>query len=290
MSTILFPSEYGNVNKVDWDYQCEYEAAIQNGFDCLLFSFDDWVGSGSLKLDKVITEPLGVVIYRGWMMKPVQYQKLYEVLQEKGITLLNTPEQYEVCHVFQNAYPYVEIDTAKSMFFPLNEQGELPEISGTQILQELGTFFIKDYVKSVKGYDFPKYFASLESDEEFQGYLERFIRLRGDLFTGGICAKSYLQLKRYDENTNEYRVFYLKGEILSISRNSNQPLYTKEPPTELIEKYAKLPSLFYTIDYAQKEDGDFVVIETGDGGVSGLSPNQDAQLYYRRLKQIQEYV
>jgi hypothetical protein len=34
-------------------------------------------------------------------------------------------------------------------------------------------------------------------------------------------------------------------------------------------------SFFYTIDFAEKIDGTWMVVETGDGQVSGLAPNQN---------------
>jgi hypothetical protein len=82
---------------------------------------------------------------------------------------------------------------------------------------------------------------------------------------------------------NEFRVFYLNGEIISVSRNSNQPGFTSEPPKELIEKYRHLHSPYYTLDYAEPADGSWKIIEAGDGGVSGLSPGQDAATYFRTL-------
>jgi hypothetical protein len=106
---------------------------------------------------------------------------------------------------------------------------------------------------------------------------------RGSLLTGGICVKEFLNLKFYGEKTNEYRVFYMNNEIATVSRNSNQGNYTQEPPRELLEKYKNLSSHYYTVDYAELADGSWTVIEAGDGSVSGLSPNQDAEQYFRTL-------
>ena len=44
-----------------------------------------------------------------------------------------------------------------------------------------------------------------------------------------------------------------------------------------------MKSPFYTIDYAELEDGSWKIIEAGDGGVSGLSPGQDAVAWYRSV-------
>ena len=62
-----------------------------------------------------------------------------------------------------------------------------------------------------------------------------------------------------------------------------QPPYTPEPPEKLIEKYAKLDSPFYTVDYAQTQDGEWKIIEAGDGQVSGLSPGQDNYAFFKSL-------
>ena len=37
------------------------------------------------------------------------------------------------------------------------------------------------------------------------------------------------------------------------------------------------------MDYAELNDGSFKVIEAGDGSVSGLSENQNAEQYFRAL-------
>ena len=52
---------------------------------------------------------------------------------------------------------------------------------------------------------------------------------------------------------------------------------------ELVEKYKNLPSCYYTVDYAELADGTWKVIEAGDGSVSGLSENQNAEQYFRTL-------
>ena len=53
----------------------------------------------------------------------------------------------------------------------------------------------------------------------------------------------------------------------------------------LIEKYRNLASPYYTVDYAELEDGTWRIVEAGDGEVSGLSDNQDYEQYFRALYQ-----
>ena len=180
-------------------------------------------------------------------------------------------------HLFPNVYPHIEADTAGMMIF---EDGK---VDIEAVKRQYPRFMVKDSVKSVKGTEFPAFFDSKVTQDEFDMWMEVFYKYRGNLLTGSICIKEYLDLKRYNGRTNEFRVFYADHKIISICRNSLQPDHTAEPPEEFIKKYNNLGSPYYTVDYAELSDGSWKIIEAGDGGVSGLSPGQDAGVYYRAL-------
>ncbi|MBP0986989.1 MAG: ATP-grasp domain-containing protein, partial [Oscillospiraceae bacterium] len=137
--------------------------------------------------------------------------------------------------------------------------------------------------KSVKETDFPKVFDAGITQEQLDDCIHQFKELRGSLYTGCICIKEYLNLKRYDGRTNEYRVFYMNHEIGTVCRNAGQGSFTPEPPQSLLQKYQTLDSPYYTVDFAETESGEWKILETGDGQVSGLSDFQDADAYYRAL-------
>jgi hypothetical protein len=75
----------------------------------------------------------------------------------------------------------------------------------------------------------------------------------------------------------------MNGKHLCIIQNSN--LKTDDKPQSGLmccvsgELSYNERSNFFTVDYAQLENGDWVVIETGDGQVSGL-PNQSSTLEF----------
>ena len=142
---------------------------------------------------------------------------------------------------------------------------------------------VKDYVKSVKGTKFPRYFDQTTTQEDFDNWMKVFYKYRGELLTGGICIKEFVDLKKYKGYTNEYRVFYMNGEVGTICKNSNQDEILPNPPIELIEKYKDINSPYYTIDYAELEDGRWIIIEVGDGQVSGLPMLQDNKVYFELL-------
>lgn len=278
---IIFPSSYLNKRNVEPDYKAECEAAIRNGLDIVLFNQCLWDNNKEIEISILQGDTnygKEVFVYRGWMMKPEEYEKFYTLLMEKNIRLITTPEQYSNLHEFDKSYPMVKEDAPKTFFFE-----SITEISIDFINSQMKRFMIKDFVKSVKGTDFPEYFEH-PSQEEFDKWVKKFVEYRGDLFTGGIQIKEYLNLKKYGEKTNEYRVFYMNGYPIFVIPNSNQPKDAKELPKDIVSKYYLLPSPFYTVDFIECEDGTFKVIETGDGGVSGLSEKQDLDLFYNELR------
>ena len=276
-TVILFPSSYFSEKRPDEDLQAEFDAVQNTGlFESRLFSYDKWFHEGRLSITCGDRTP-ACAIYRGWMMKPEQYAAFYQQLREKGITLVTTPEEYARFHLFPNIYPALGTDTAPMLVFP-DGRVDLDAVKAA-----FPRFMVKDYVKSVKGTQFPKFFDRSITQAEFDRHMEEFYKLRGDLYTGGVCIKEYLSLKQYGAHVNEYRVFYMDHEIGTISRNSGQGIDTPMPPQTLLETYQDLGSPYYTIDYAELASGEWKALETGDGQVSGLSDHQDYETYFRTL-------
>lgn len=280
VKTIILPSSYFDRRKVDEDLEQEYAAALSTGlYDIIIFGYEDWFVNGRIWLTHRPDHETEAV-YRGWMMKPEQYMAFYDQLLESNIRLITDPVMYYRMHAFPNIYPQIQEDTARMIIFPLHSFIDVAEIR-----KQFNRFMVKDYVKSIKGTEFPAFFDSSISQEDFEKWMEVFYKYRGDLLTGGICIKEYLDLKRYADRTNEFRAFYINHEIASLCRNSLQGTFTPEPPRTLVEKYKDLGSIFYTIDYAELADGSWKIIEVGDGSVSGLSDRQDYNSFFRSLYQ-----
>ena len=275
---ILFPSSFFSTKKIDEDLQREYDAVRSTGlYDTIFFGYDKWFNEDKLVLSEA-PAAMRKAVMRGWMMKPSRYKQFYHKLLANNIELIVAPSEYEQMHIFPNAYKFFGDDTAFMKVYPLHEQIEISDVK-----KYFNRFLVKDFVKSVKGTEFPKFFDASVTQEEFDNWMEVFYKYRGNLLTGGICMKEFLSLKFYGERTNEYRVFFANGEIVSISRNSGQENFTQEPPKELVMKYKNLPSMYYTVDFAELADGTWKVMEAGDGSVSGLSEFQDAEQYFRAL-------
>ena len=212
------------------------------------------------------------------MMSPEKYGKFYTSLLQKGIRLITNPQEYKLAHYFPDAYTYLKADTAKIAIYPLHSKIDVDEIKRT-----FRRFMVKDYVKSVKGTKFPAFFDENTTQKQFDEAMELFYSYRGDILSGGICVKQHFILKKYGQRSNEWRVFYANGMACEAMPNSGQTENAARPPQILIEKYKNLPSPYYCLDYAELETGQWVILESGDGGVSGLPAGQDIPAYYRFL-------
>jgi len=299
MKTILFPCEPYNLKHIDQDFISEYEIAKLLGFNIILFSYEDLVEQNIVKLNK---SPLSNIIYRGWMLHNFQYHNLYETLKQKyNVTLINSPEQYINCHYFPKLYSVVKNDTPKivsnilyneSMFF---KKIDFKDIYLSLNIEEWRKIFsnfqkldsdciLKDFVKSEKGTNL----FFIKKDILFDDFVEMmksFIKARGELFNIGLIFKEYKKLKKYKEVTNEWRAFYLNHKliILDLNTNTSNKDFNK-PPTNLVNKYSNLiDSNFFTLDFAELENNEWIILEGGDGQVSGLTPNSNEMKFYNML-------
>ena len=93
----------------------------------------------------------------------------------------------------------------------------------------------------------------------------------------------FLQLKYYGRRTNEWRAFHFSGRLLDLSGNSLQYAFCPAPPADLIESARCFPSPFYTVDFAELDDGTWTILETGDGQVSGLATEAFAEEFMPKL-------
>jgi len=269
--SFIFPSNPLDFNAADFDYMEEYNAS-KNNFDTMLFSYEDLVNEHRLKINKKIP---GLAIYRGWMLKPWQYKELYELLAKENIYLINSPDDYERCHLLPNWYKRVKSITPKSCWTNSNDLEDAFEL-----LKEFnGPIMVKDYVKSRKHeWDDACYIENPNSDKAKE-VIKNFIDRQESEFVGGTVLREYVNLKRvgYHEISgmpisDEYRVFVLYDEIISIVGYWGNTIknFNDDEMTLINKIMSRINSNFYTIDLARKENGDLIVIEIGDGQVSGL--------------------
>ena len=277
-ATILFPGSYWAKTEVDDELKPEGDAALATGeLDVAVFDYEGFHEGGELKLTSRTPDPRLPIIYRGWMMLPDEYARFNDALSTMGFLPFVSPSAYESLHLFPNSYKAVSADSPGLLAY------EGTEVNAEEVNASFGRFMMKDWVKSVKGTSFPSCIETPISQDELDGLISEFVRLRGSLFTKGIVIKEYVDLMRRGGKTNEWRAFYLDGKQLTLNRNSDQAASAPRPPKRMVARHANLPSPFYTVDYAELEDGSWTILETGDGQVSGIACSQGPDVFYRLL-------
>lgn len=293
---IIFCSDPMKSTRVDSDYEREFQAATQEGWTTGLICFEKLVDEGLaekavLRIPEQTTPT--VAIYRGWMMPPAQYEQLYNALVARNVRLINTPEQYRHCHYLPESYHLVERRTPKTTW--LNTENGFTEETIAASLAPFGDrpVILKDFVKSQKHYWTEACFIPSASDTTAAvAVVRRFLDLVDQNPQGGLVFREYVDLEPIGIHpasgmplTLEFRVFQLRGVPVCVCKYWDEAEYPDIAlPHELLSEVGgNVRSPFFTVDIAKLRSGGWIVIEVGDGQVSGLPENADPAAFYRSL-------
>lgn len=280
---------------VDPDYEQEMISAKQSGFNVSLISFEELTDGNISKALKLvpIAETEEQAIYRGWMLKPKQYESLYEGLILKKIRLINTPNQYQHCHYLPLSYSVIESKTPFTRSIEIND-----EIDYDQIYKETSVFgdspiIVKDYVKSLKHYWKEACFIPDASNKEHvKSVVSRFVELQGNSLNKGLVFRKYESLEFLAEHsqsgmplTLEYRLFFLNNALVQTFQYWDEGDYSGTEPeiNEFLDIAKSVESNFFTMDIAKKENGEWIILELGDAQVAGLPDNANKFEFYSAL-------
>ena len=275
-------------DRVDPDYEEEYMAA-ESGYPCALVSYED-METGKLSLYG--EEISGLTIYRGWMMKPDVYRKMYELLEQKNIYLINTPENYERYHLLPGWYDEFKEYTPESVW---TVGDNIDDVKRAAASLE-GACIVKDYVKSRKHewYD-ACFIRDIRDEKEIERVVGNFISRQGDGLVGGVVLRRFEELNQIGFHgqsgmplSEEYRVFIFAGKVLAIDDYwaEGSGVKLSEEEYRWVESIAaKVKSSFVTLDLARKKDGSLIIMEFGDGQVSGLQ-QLDSGKFYGEFKRV----
>lgn len=122
--------------------------------------------------------------------------------------------------------------------------------------------------------------------------INTFIERQGSQFVGGLVMRQFQELHAIGQHPQsqmpifeEYRVFYWEGSpfrIIDYWKNGDVKFSDKDWNL-IVECGHKINLSFFTIDYARKQDGMLMIMEVGDGQVSGLQ-DSDVEEFYQRLQ------
>ena len=85
--------------------------------------------------------------------------------------------------------------------------------------------------------------------------------------------------------TQEFRIFFLDRRVVYRSPYWDEGDYAGvQPPLEEFSGWAeRVKSRFFTMDVAKRRDGDWLIVELGDGQVAGLPENADVDEFYQAI-------
>ncbi len=281
---------------VDDAYTDEAQAATASGLEYHFISYERLVHehdtAAAIRRVPTAAAP-ELAIYRGWMLRPPEYQALYDALHARGLLLINSPAAYRTCHYLPESYPLISDATPATVWLPLDACGDLDTIM--EVLAPFGDqpVIVKDYVKSRKHEWFEAcYIPSAADRQAVDRVVTRFLELQGDDISEGLVFRAYVAFQPIGAHpqsgmplTREHRLFFLDGTLLADSPYWDAPIdETAELPIEHFTRVAaRVPSRFFTIDVAQCIDGSWMIVELGDAQVAGLPERLDATAFYAAL-------
>jgi len=283
--------------KVDPDFDEEYRVAVQEDFQVDLISFEELSNSNISKAIARVRaqDTLQLAIYRGWMIKPAQYSSLYEALLKKNIQLINTPEEYTTCHYLPYSYPFIKEHTPRTVWLELTGAINYNDVLALTASFKDDPIIIKDFVKSQKHHWEEACYIPRASDHDTVTRITaKFLELQGTDLNEGLVFRKFEELEFLTNHsksnmplTKEFRLFFLYGKLIQVFNYWDEGDYGDTTPdlSAFKDIAQKIKSNFFTMDIAKKKHGDWIIMELGDGQVSGLPDNADKPLFYKSIKQ-----
>ncbi len=293
----VFCSERFSPLRVEAAYADEASAVQELGFEFDLIDFEALVSAGNpLAAARKVKEQAAptTALYRGWMLKPETYSRLHDALSKRNLHLINSPAEYKYCHYLPESYSIIEGYTPATVTLKLDS-----DFSFDEVMRRLSAFgdkplVLKDYVKSRKHEWHEACLIPSASDRaQVERIVNRFIELQGDDINEGLVFREFVKFQPLANHskskmplTKEFRLFLLDGKLLECFEYWDEGDYTgSRPPENIFADVARqIQSRFFTMDIARRLDGEWMIVELGDGQVAGLPDNADVRGFYRTLK------
>jgi hypothetical protein len=291
---IVFCRDPLNPSRPDRAFEAEVAAVERLGSPCLLVDHDALLqGDDTGRIvRRLLPQPVPILaVYRGWMVTPAQYRVLYEALAARNIRLISDPDAYRHGHHLPENYPVIEGRTPRSVWLT----GDLGIDRIMQALSPLGSgpVIVKDFVKSRKHEWAEACFIPSATDRQAVGrVVERFRELQDEDLNEGLVFREFVEFEPIGVHprsgmplTEEYRIFWLDGRPIFWSPYwAEGDYHDSRPPIErFVEVATTVRSRFFSMDLARRRDGDWMIVELGDGQVSGLPRDTDAGPFYESL-------
>lgn len=275
-------------------FEAEYDAATSLGFNCLLFDEEALcAGDIDLALKRLPQGDGRKLLYRGWILTEELYRRFEGALLAKGYALVSSAAHYAEVTYFPNYYPKIH-DSSPSAVWTDTPDAFLAWTLARKLGD--GPFVIKDHVKSAKHLWHEACFIPKGAGREnFERIAENLRREQGKSFFRGFVVKQFVPLRSRGESPREYpmceeyRLFFWKRQLMVASHYHRQAenLVDWSPFVVLAQRF---DSPFFTMDIAQTEEGNWVVVDMGAGECSSLPPSLEPAQFYSKLAELAESV
>lgn len=289
---IIYCDSVVDLRTVDPDYEQELKSAMQAGFQVSLISFEALTeGKTEYSLKSVKQVPQEeTAIYRGWMLTPEQYERLYQGLLSRNIRLINSPAEYRHCHYLPESYSIIAPETPKTIW-----TDRLDSEAFAKLKQTFGhkAIIVKDFVKSEKHHwETACYIPDAWDEQKVESVVKCFLELRGDALNEGLVFREFEALEYLIHHSKsgmplarEYRLFFINHQLMDVIEYWEEGTYDSPdlPTAKFNEIAGKIQSQFFTMDIARKITGEWIIMELGDAQVAGLPDRMDSDRFYKQL-------
>lgn len=286
MTTFIFPSDVFKPRRVDEEFAEQADAIRDAGGDIVLVDLD---GITQNSIDERYFKTSGLltglrqtdVTYRGWMLTLEQYSYMERSFRTKGIYLRTEMPQYQEAHHLPGWYDVFAGLTPKTVWGYLSN---IKDFDAFVFPLNAEAFIVKDFVKSRKTEWETACFAV--DRDALPGVAKEFIRLQKEdgSLAGGLVVREFEEL---DEDQGEARVWWVDGKPVFVGPHPDDPSLTPYVDPLFLDVVGtavrRLKNSFVTTDIAVRKDGNFRVIEVGDGQVSGVPTGIDCSALWNAL-------
>lgn len=273
MTVLIVPNNIFTPYRPDDHFLREAEAAEVLGVDVAVIDHDALVaGRADEAVRRVKVE--GDAVYRGWMVTAGQYRLLYDALADRGVKLRTPPLKYQTAHEFPGWYEIFREFTPASVYFSTLSVSTIPGLWGKVLPPGAGV--VKDYVKSLKHHwDTAMFLPDLSDTAACMKVIETFMSERGPDLVGGIVVRAFEYYQPH-----EVRTWWVNGKFVLFTPHPDHPDSEFAPPFDMAGQIGPavraLNSPFITVDMTQTLEGEWRVVEVGDGQVSDLPSSTEA--------------
>jgi hypothetical protein len=281
---IIFPNSPERSTAVDPSFASEQLAAQAAGFSVALYSHESIEAQQSVVVSNVKSGSR--LLLRGWMMSGEQHEALAAAITRQGAQLVVNSPGYAEAHYLPYSYGHLWPETAESIWMEGDDETEAWNLY--QKLTDTNAL-IKDWVKSAKHRWKDACFIPAGTDRaRFSEIFQAFRQARGHLFNRGVVFRRYVPLATHGTDmrgfplVEEFRLFFFRGALIAMPDADGTDEVKRQLPrwTAIAKKFS---SPFVTIDVAKLDSANWIVVEAGDGGVSGLPLSIDPAAFYQAL-------